>query len=423
MNSKYLILAVIILAVIGGAALLLFGGQQSPETSDALIVKRADDGAELQIPRSSLPEGIDSDDISITRVPDGDSVFGWTVGEGISAYSLEPDGLEFKEEVLFKLTFDNPDDVIPMLVHVVDETSIKIIDGIEIDMDLETHETTITGPLSHFSSILLLHSLFTLTSHPFYIIVNENVEIETLIAKNRDQTLRNGTVLFRLAGSPVISGDITGSGNLAPTHRLVDHPPRTLFLTETYTIPASDYKCETQGDSWVRYSLKIEYNYDSFGRSDLTEDWSDYDKAVPLVLRLHFTLPLELRLHFTPHFRCGSSLEGGGTGISISDPDPDDLNCRGAKLLAPEDGGQKMRVNKLNDGQCYPVVQFYPHSTPDDCIEIHYHHELLSLGGKRLQDTQPCGSATDSDIVVLGDIWISPQQFAEMHNFMLGRSL
>ena len=414
MNSKYLILAVIILAVIGGAALLLFGGQQSPETSDALIVRTADDGAELQIPRSSLPEGVDSDDISITRVPDGDSVFGWTVGEGISAYSLEPDGLEFKEEVLFKLTFDNPDDVIPMLVHVVDETNIKIIDGIEIDMDLETHETTITGPLSHFSSILIVSSLFILNSEAHAIMVNENVDIDTVFTKNRDESTRNGTILFRLTGSPpVISGDITGSGNLAPTHRLVDHPPRTLFLTDTFTVPASDYKCETQGDSWVRYSLKFEYNYDSFVRSDPTEDWTDYDKAVP-----HVT-----RLHITTHFECKGILEEGGSGVSISDPDPDDLNCRGAKLLAPEDGGQRIRAWKLKDGECYPIGQFAPFSEFDVCRAIHYHHELVSLDGKRLQDTQPCGAATEADIVDTAYIWISPQQYAEMETFLLGRSL
>jgi len=115
--------------------------------------------------------------------------------------------------------------------------------------------------------------------------------------------------------------------------------------------------------------------------------------------------------------------EVGGSDFSISDPDPLDINCRGAKLLAQEDGGQMISIFKLKDGECYQVEQFSPISFPDVCTETHYHHELFSLNGVRRADTPTCGAAVASDIIGSAAIWITPSQFNDMNNFILGRVL
>ncbi len=125
----------------------------------------------------------------------------------------------------------------------------------------------------------------------------------------------------------------------------------------------------------------------------------------------------------TPEEATEETPEEGGSGVTITDPDPHDINCRSASLLAPEDGGQQINVWKLKDGECYPSDQFLPVSKPDLCIETHYHHELRSFGGKSRADTQPCGAAVESDIIDSRSIWITPHQIAEMENFMLGRTL
>ena len=129
--------------------------------------------------------------------------------------------------------------------------------------------------------------------------------------------------------------------------------------------------------------------------------------------------PIEKPLHltfevFSTAVRCVAAPEAteDGSGTSTSAADPSGLACPGAELVPPEEGGHALDVRKLTDGLCYSERQFSSASPPDQCDEVHYHTQLISLDGTVRPDSDPCGAATDADIVAVGTIHVSEGQAA-----------
>lgn len=78
--------------------------------------------------------------------------------------------------------------------------------------------------------------------------------------------------------------------------------------------------------------------------------------------------------------------------------------------------GSTVYVWKLKDGKCYPGMQFRELCSADYCAckEPHYHMPLKALDGTVRPNTNPCGSALESDVVATGRVWVSPQQYGEL---------
>ncbi len=148
--------AIILIIVIAGflAALYLMGyipfGDE-PEELDIgdFSVKSNDESAELFIPKDALPDDVDLNDISITKVSNDLTENGtWVV------YHLEPDGLVFTEEVLFNVTLESVNDAIP-IVFISNGNGMELVNNTFTDIDLANHTQTVSIPLTHFSEIRL----------------------------------------------------------------------------------------------------------------------------------------------------------------------------------------------------------------------------------------------------------------------------
>ena len=77
--------------------------------------------------------------------------------------------------------------------------------------------------------------------------------------------------------------------------------------------------------------------------------------------------------------------------------------------------GAAILVWKLNDGRCYPHMQFTRNVNPDLCDEVHYHLNVMSVDGFVRRDSQPCGSLKASDVLESAvNVWVSPWQYEEI---------
>ena len=93
MSSKAIIVLIIaIILAVFLAAIFILGDSGSDEFS----IKSNDELAELIIPRDTLPDGVNVEDISVTRI--SNSQF---EDESLIGYELEPDGLVFKDKISF----------------------------------------------------------------------------------------------------------------------------------------------------------------------------------------------------------------------------------------------------------------------------------------------------------------------------------
>jgi hypothetical protein len=132
-------------------SLYLLGGfpfKKSPESTDNLTIMSNDGLAELTVPRDALPDGVDVDDISVTKVT-GDQY-----DEGMLVYELEPDGLEFKDPVFLNISFTSDNDTIP-IVLISNSTDVELANNTVTEIDLGSNTQTVGIPLSHFSKVIL----------------------------------------------------------------------------------------------------------------------------------------------------------------------------------------------------------------------------------------------------------------------------
>ena len=164
MKTNKAIIALIIVVVLGGffAAIFLLGrtdppidefsitpNDESAEPTDEFSVKSNDASAELFIPKGALPGNVDQDDISVTRISNNPSE-----DESWIDYELEPDGLEFIDEILLKVQLDNDDDTFP-IVLISNGNGVDLVNNTRTEVDLENNTKIVSIPLTHFSTIAI----------------------------------------------------------------------------------------------------------------------------------------------------------------------------------------------------------------------------------------------------------------------------
>jgi hypothetical protein len=279
MNKKQITKIVVSLAIVV-VIIVVFFAIRSGETPKSTYTIESDDGkAKLEISQGAIPEGVDISDISVTRVQESELLFEKTEGEEIIVYILEPDGLRFEEDILFKATFDNTANTIPMLYQVINGNAIETIDDIYIEMDLATKKTTVSAPISHFSEMhisgaggflpeISAKALFSAEAEVSDTFVGETATgkaIITIISNAIDvhdytgwATLGGGG--WRIVLNPDslrISGKLLGYQNLSPLSEISNRPPATAFSYKTYSVPTSDYVCEDVGPARITFEVEL----------------------------------------------------------------------------------------------------------------------------------------------------------------------
>ncbi len=150
MKNKAIILIIVVAGFLAALYLmgyLPFGNEPEELNNEDLSIKSNDESAELFIPKGALPDNVDHDDISVTRVSNSLTENGtWVV------YDLEPDGLVFTEEVLFNVTLDGVSNAFS-LVFISNDAGIELVNNTFTEIDLENNTRMVSVPLTHFSDI------------------------------------------------------------------------------------------------------------------------------------------------------------------------------------------------------------------------------------------------------------------------------
>lgn len=275
MSSKAIIVLIIaVVLVVFIVAIFLLGDSGLDEFS----VKSNDELAKLIIPRDTLPDGVNIDDISVTRI--SDSQF---EDESLIVYELEPDGLVFKDEILFEVSLDGSNNLFPM-VFVSTSAGIDLVSNTKTEVDLETKKQNVTVPLTHFSRVWIKpdQGVYDLVVSASDTPVGERVLTNAKFTLNKDNYLMGPTVtgdstviaVEFLAPCVSIEGFWTNlETKLAPIGDSSDKPGlTTVFVGQTVTVDDDAFTCNEPGVAYLWYSLIGKVNQ-TITTYESTDDW------------------------------------------------------------------------------------------------------------------------------------------------------
>jgi hypothetical protein len=259
--------AIIILIVVAGflAALYLmgyfpFGNEPKESNNEDFSIKSNDESAELFIPKGALPDNVEIEDVSVTKASNIVTDNGtWAV------YELEPDGLVFKEEILFNVTLESPINITP-IVFISSSTGVELVNNTFSEFDLENGTQIISIPLSHFSRIHIFHDTTTF---------NVKISAPDVLVGEKVNTIASFTLLnSRLLLDMSRTGDGIGVYEFLDPHVLykgtwsiIDEPnyftpwgyfggkPSTtqVGLGQTNTVQDDTFKGKAEGGSDLNY--------------------------------------------------------------------------------------------------------------------------------------------------------------------------
>ena len=218
---------------------------------DGFSVKSNDELAELIIPKGALPSNVDPDDVSVTRILSTS-----IEDESWMDYELEPDGLEFTDEILLKVQLDNDNDAFP-IVFILNDTGIDLISNTRINVDLENNTKIISIPLTHFSTITIAFTgTFDLKTSALDTIVGEPVKTTASLTLIKTKFLREmkfhgkGFMLFEFL-EPNIKYKGTWFGldaGMSPKS-ISGKPSYTqLIVGQTNTVQDDTFTCENEAN-------------------------------------------------------------------------------------------------------------------------------------------------------------------------------
>lgn len=227
---------------------------------DGFSVKSNDELAELIIPKGALPGNVDQNDISVTRISSTSSE-----DESWIIYELEPDGLEFTEEILLKVQLDIDNDAIP-IVFISTNTGIDLVNNTKSEVDLEIGKQNVTIPLTHFSNVCISSD-----HDPYEIKVSaRDTPCGKQIITNASFTLyKDNFIAAYYSGGVSVweflepSVKIKGSWEnfdlgISPIRKIHGKPPYTdVSVGQTVTFQDDTFKCINPGEKGLYYKLEI----------------------------------------------------------------------------------------------------------------------------------------------------------------------
>jgi hypothetical protein len=303
MKNKTIIILIIVIAGLLAALYLMgylpFGNEPEESNNEDFSIKSNDESAELFIPKGALPSGVDLNDISISKVSNSQ-----TEKETEIVYDLKPDGLVFKEEVLFNVTLENAHDALP-LVFISNDAGIELVNNTFTKFDLENQTQLVSVPLTHFSNVFILYVTKTVeikldapnsleAEHDrLRDYLGETVETTasfTLMKRKivRDYTPEAHFLVFELLEPSIRysgmwdSSDENGS-KFAPVGEFGGKPSTTkVALGQTNTVQDNTFKSDKLGLGRLSYKAEVTFSFKLTrykSKSDYEEGKAKYSRT------------------------------------------------------------------------------------------------------------------------------------------------
>ncbi|PIS05320.1 MAG: hypothetical protein COT81_01715 [Candidatus Buchananbacteria bacterium CG10_big_fil_rev_8_21_14_0_10_42_9] len=452
----------IIIGVIVVAAIIFVVAR--PKQSALTNKVMADDNSASLI----VPDGIDTQNITLHRLTAAELELPTDETEGIAAYDLGPDGTSFDSDLTFTTQVSAPDGLVPRVYHISEgempldgEASdalpfvVESVDNVTYTYDAENQMVKIDAPVRHFSTIVIDSfnyaregnklAFFKFSEFGDSKLVGEGVKPKAVVSvagatelsygeypdnttyrevhegavtgrwfvppaftfkiyKQNDGKKGQPSLRFSLVeNSAKLSNGVIRQGkkNILSPNQEFKNKPSSAPLQSQYSIPSSEFTCAKADYDYVEFDVKLSWQE----KAELQRAWDPKWRTLSIATK---TATLKMRPYVQCKAPATSSTRTNSAGVSITDPDPDKLNCQSVELMNKEAGGKEESVYKLKDNRCYTADQFTKPTPPDACKENHYHYTITSLDGHSRNDSQPCGAAVDSDIIKKGTIWIKP---------------
>ena len=274
MKNKAIIILLFIVAGLFAALYIMggfpFGNEPEELNIGDFSIKSNDESAILSIPNDALPDNVDIDEVSVTKASNIVTENGtWIV------YNLEPDGLVFKEEVLFNVTLESANNTVP-IVFISSSTGVELVNNTFIDNDLENNTQIVSIPLSHFSTIRIFYDTTTFSlkvSVPTSIFVGERLNtIASFSFKSSrlllDTRMVNGIFVFdildprvRYEGTWENPGSIYEKKPLIPAGEFSGKPSSiNVNIGQTNTVKDDTFKGNSLGKNYLFYTAEVSAN-------------------------------------------------------------------------------------------------------------------------------------------------------------------
>lgn len=260
MKKTAIIILIVVVVAVGFVATVFLMGESG---ADKFSIKSNDQLAELIIPKDTLPEDVTINDISVTRI--STTQFD---DEFLIVYDLEPDGLEFTDEILFKISLDGSGNVAP-IVFVSTSTGLDLANNTITEIDLETKKQNVTVPLTHFSEIVLnpLHGTYNIDASALDTPVGEQVLTEASFTLYKDKIFLNNTVSGpRIIVWELLEPSVAIKGvwknfhtsSLTPTGKFGGKPTLTdVHVGQSVTVNDDTFTCNAPGLTNLFYEVEI----------------------------------------------------------------------------------------------------------------------------------------------------------------------
>lgn len=245
MTNKIPHLLLALTIIISLSACSLFSNKDEPNKV-VDIVQSADKIVSLEIPRGALPKGTDLSSIKITKT--AESSLNVKAGETVVSYKMEPDGLEFSEDVIFQTEFTGTKDGLPLFYHI----SNGIVEPAKTEYIIKGDNVTVRIPVSHFSTMSSIQGSrnIKVKANSSDTIVGNNINASAKVEINDEDMIE---------GTAKIKGYITiDYGPISP-NRVDDRPPQSIFA-KSYTVISNDFKCDEVGDGGLDFHMFVTWD-------------------------------------------------------------------------------------------------------------------------------------------------------------------
>jgi hypothetical protein len=314
MNKKTIII-VIVVAVGFLATIFLMGNTpliNEPEelTGDEFSIKSDDGQAELTITKNNLPDNVDIEDISVTRIVDDQ----YDDNEWI-IYELEPDGLEFKNPVLFNVSYESVNDTIP-IVFLSYGGEVELVNNTFSEINLENNSRVISIPLTHFCKACLYKDsgAFKVDASAQDTICGEQILTDASFTLIKDSILFEQTYKgkkywweWKFIESKVLIKGIWENNRpypISPEGQFGGKPGLTsVSVGETVTFQDDTFKCINPQYTSLTYFVEITFN----AKTMLYNSEADYLAGKGTVKKNIYKQKHLQGLH--PHVRCMEEVE------------------------------------------------------------------------------------------------------------------
>jgi len=273
-NKAIIILIIVVMAVGSIATIFLIGGFQfgNESITDAFSIKSNDESAELIIPKDTLPDDVNIEDIFVTRILNDQLDDGELI-----VYELEPDGLEFTQEITLKVQLESDNNTVP-IVFISTRTGIDLVNNTQTEVDLETKKQNVSIPITHFSEVGIFnrHGTSRITASAQDCRVGEKVLTTASFTLYKDRILIKSRLLgaeYRIYVFEFLEPRVSiegvwhnyGHNGVTPAGRFGDKPDLTdVPVGQTVTYPDDTFTCNEPGNKVLLYTLTIITNMKMF---------------------------------------------------------------------------------------------------------------------------------------------------------------